>query len=258
METTFDNLIERLDNLMFEDWIELENILPLATEFIKRKFPDDFKEINERITSLNFTPQGGSNIKYAPRRNPIEVWKIAVSTFRGIIQAQKENYEEQFKGSSNIPESVKDKGVLVNAQTILELKNNNDEITKLYNAQISEHQNEINLLIREKKDREQVNEKLKKTIEELKEENNQLLNNYNIEKNRNKSIFSDQIKINFANTTHWSIITAFIFGFFGIGYYFGNNRFDSEKLSMRDTIISLKTQNLILKDSLHHKKISLK
>jgi hypothetical protein len=54
--------------------------------------------------------------------------------------------------------------------------------------------------------------------------------------------FSKRFKILAANGLYWTIFIGFVALFFYVGYYFGNNRFDSEKLTMRDTINVLKSQ----------------
>jgi hypothetical protein len=92
METNFDTIIEKLDNIRFDDFIELNQIKPIAIEFLERTFGADCEAIRQ-IRSIRFKGRPGNEFWGTPGDNPIERWKIGIATFRGIILSKKETHE---------------------------------------------------------------------------------------------------------------------------------------------------------------------
>ncbi|QEC78776.1 ribosome-recycling factor [Mucilaginibacter ginsenosidivorax] len=209
MATTFDDIIDRLNKLAFENWGELHQIEELAVELIKRCFPDDFTNEVRRIRGIIYKPRRGSELWRDPGGNPVEAWNGGVGKFKGIIIAKKETYSLQTSNGNTVEKETKE--------------NSRDAVKKLFAKVETEHKEKIAKLDAKLTSKEA---ELKSTFQEL-------------------SILKSKVK-KFDITYVVSIATIAGVVLY-IGYFWGNNRFDAEKLSMRDSIISLQHQNQILK-----------
>jgi len=226
MATTFDGIINRLDNLKFEDWNELDSIRPLATELLKRSFPTNNASDVFKIESIKFKATRGSEFWGTSDGNQIEAWNAGVAKFKAIIQAKKETYDIQTQARIRFEQEKAAIRINPFEAEILELKKNILDTENKHEKILIEYRNEF--------------EKQNKNIETL---NTQL-------KFKDAQLTATSNRVRKYNGIFWTIIIGVPSLLFTVGYYLGNNRFDADKLSMRDTISNNRVQNQILRDSI--------
>lgn len=221
METTFDNVLNQLYYLDYQDFKTLNNLKPKAYELIKRTFPIDNESIINELRGIQFQPRKTSPFWSEQPQMHSEVWQVGLAKFIGIIEAKKETNEYNLELAKKTPKKnplEKDNKAL--AQRIVDIQN------------------------------EQFKE-LDKQAKVISEKNNDLVKLNKSFEAKEKELKAEKLKIKRYNATFWTIIVGIPSLLFFIGYYLGTNvganRYDAEKLSMRDSIISLKQQNQILK-----------
>ena len=228
MATTFTDIITRLKDLKFNEWNELNTIKALATELLKRSFPNDSAVDIFKIENLSFKP---SWVMHDGRDNSglyRSAWSMDTAKFKALIEAKKETFD--IKQQVVLNHNAKAEVSKVNAYQV--------EISKLNNELIEAKEEHLRLI----GDHSATLDDYSKTMAEL----NDIIADKDIEITKQKS------RTRRYNGTFWTIILGVPGLLFYVGYYLGNNRFDAEKLSMRDTIISLTTQNKHLKDSVRY------
>ncbi|SRR5258708_7082578 len=93
MATTFQDIINELNNIGYDDWHKLNKVKPKSIELIKRSFPNDYTETVNQIQNLQFRARKGSEFFDTSGQNPIGVWNNSLYSFIGIMEAKKETFE---------------------------------------------------------------------------------------------------------------------------------------------------------------------
>ena len=245
MVTTFTSILDNLKSINSNDWMELETIKFKAIELLKRKFPLDYENDAKTIRELKPKPE----LTPIPTRwtlPDMQYWYSTIALFKSIIEAKMETYNLEH------PDYViaNDKNVEFklaffeadNQKLKYEKTRLNDDITNL--------QREI---LKLKNTNEADVNNLTNAVSESKVKYDALQSEY---ERKTQETISLRTKFKLYNATFWTIIVGVPSFLFFLGFYLGNSHFDSEKLSMRDTIITLHTKVQILSDSivkLNHK-----